>query len=115
MRGSFFFLKNGYPAKTHGLQQQLYIPETLDSRPDRGSTEKSQVLRKGLNFLVCFCRFDLSLVGASFSHLPTTRRVRGPRETAPTLVLKDRYPSTLHVSRETIGVECTMHYVRRGG
>ena len=45
MRGSFFFLKNGYPAITQGLQQQLYIPETLDSRPDRGSTEKSQVPR----------------------------------------------------------------------
>ena len=45
MRGSCLKKKNGYPAITHGLQQQLYIPETLDSRPDRGSTEKSQVPR----------------------------------------------------------------------
>ena len=45
MRGGFFVFLNGYPAITHGLQQQLYIPETLDSRPDRGSTEKSQVPR----------------------------------------------------------------------
>ena len=45
MRGSFCFFFNGYPAITHRLQQQLYIPKTLDSRPDRGSTEKSLVPR----------------------------------------------------------------------
>ena len=50
---------------------------TAEARRSHRSPGKDQTS------FVCFCQSELSLVGASCSHLPTTCTTRGPREIAP--------------------------------
>ena len=115
MRGSFFFFKW---LSRHNPWTTAAVVHTGDTRQQAGPRKHGEVTgpQVGIKLPLCVS------VGLTYRwlvrHFPTSPRPVGYVALGKqhrTLVLKDRDPSTLHLSRETIGVKCTMHYVRRGG
>ena len=88
----------------------------IDSRPDRGGTDTSQVPRQVSNLLMCvLVSLSYCWLVRHFAHLLTTCTTRGCSGLRRHPSLTPRVPVQSAPSREAIGVEDTMHYVVRGG
>ena len=115
MRGS---LKKKKRLSRHNPWTTAAVVHTGDTRQQAGPRKHGEVTGPQVGIKLSLC----VSVGLTYRwlvrHFPTSPRPVGYVALGKqhrTLVLKDRDPSTLHLSRETIGVECTMHFVRRGG